>query len=160
MRFLGMWRLSHVAPCADSDKSLTGKGLDETVGDAAPALSTSRRTEAPAVPTSIQSKRPSPSSRPSCARLRSELSKACGPLSDAAPISSSSANAKTISSWQDTMHSDRKSLLQSRDRRFRGHINRNPDYGVLQDEAAMECAAARPSLTIFGVVVGKSEAAR
>ena len=36
----------------------------------------------------------------------------------------------------------------------------NPDYGVLQDEAAMECAAARPSLTIFGVVVGKSEAAR
>jgi hypothetical protein len=44
--------------------------------------------------------------------------------------------------------------------RFRGHINRNPDYRVLQDEAAMECAAARPSLTIFGVVVGKSEAAR
>ena len=36
----------------------------------------------------------------------------------------------------------------------------NPDYRVLQDEAAMECAAARPSLTIFGVVVGKSEAAR
>ena len=49
---------------------------------------------------------------------------------------------------------------QLHDRRLRGHVDCNPDYRVLQEEAATECAAARPSRTIFGMVVGKSEAAR
>jgi len=89
---------------------LAGRHKRASIRERIEAAGASLRPLPPGSPTSIRSKRPSPASRPYCARSQSARSRACGTTSANCSTSSSPMNAPTASARAHAIQHDRKSL--------------------------------------------------